>query len=397
MISEKSCRILVVGLVLILWVGYLGCGRSEDTSIKSVPESNPAFRRQSIAGSESFPSAANGAVTPGSVGGQYVVPYFSAPEEMELCGEPVPLDNIDVRERLDREFTIIVYSHAQVYLWLKRMERYFPWVEDQLSGNNLPDDLKYVAVAESDLMLSAVSPAGAAGPWQFITATGARYGLNQSAGVDERYDFERATAGAFKYLSDLYGLFNNWTLAVSSYNCGEKRVQDEIARQKVSSYYLLKLPQETERYVFRILAIKEVMSHAEKYGYFLPKGSGYPPVRVDRVNLKTPCTVPLQTMAEGAGITYRQLKSLNPSFISDTIPGGTYNIRVPEGKGRDLMDRMEALRNSYTPAVTQHKVAKGETLSGIASHYHVGAGELKEWNRIKGNQVNVGQVLKVYR
>ncbi len=387
MIAEKHCRILVVGILLILWIGHLDYGHSGDPSARAAQEGNPSFRRQSIGN----PAAENA----GAPGGQFVVPYFSAPEQMELCGEPVPLDLMDVRERLDREFTIVVYSHAQVYLWLKRAERYFPWVESQLSANNLPDDLKYVAVAESDLMQSAASAAGAAGPWQFVSATGTRYGLNQAFGLDERYDFELATAGAFRYMSDLFRLFNNWTLAISAYNCGEKRIQDETARQKVSSYYLLKLPQETERYVFRILAIKEVLSHPEKYGYVLPKGAGYPPRQVEQVNLKMPCSVPLQSMAEGMGITYRQLKTLNPAFISDAMPSGSHTVKVPEGKGQGLMESMESIRRSYTPVVTQHKVAKGETLSGIAQHYHVAKEDLREWNRLKGDQVNVGQVIKI--
>ncbi len=167
----------------------------------------------------------------------YVVPYFAPPDQLALCGEAVPLDVPEVKERLDREFTIVVYSHAQVYLWLKRMQRYFPWLERELARNGLPNDLKYVAVAESDLQISASSPAGAVGPWQFIRSTGANYGLAQSEGIDERRDFEKSTQSAFKYLRDLRELFQNWTLALASYNCGERRVQDEMKKQKVSSYY----------------------------------------------------------------------------------------------------------------------------------------------------------------
>jgi membrane-bound lytic murein transglycosylase D len=327
----------------------------------------------------------------------YVVPYFAPPEQLALCGEPVPLDNPDVKERLDREFTIVVYSHAQVYLWLKRMQRYFPWLEKELVRNGLPDDLKYVAVAESDLQVSASSPAGAVGPWQFIRSTGANYGLAQSEGIDERRDFERSTQCAFKYLRDLRELFPNWALAIAGYNCGERRVQDEVKRQKVNSYYLLKLPLETERYLFRILAIKEVLSHPEKYGYYLPEGAGYPGIATERVNVVTPCALPVQTVAELAGITYRDFKNLNPALISDTLPEGSHTVKVPGEKGKEFCSRFETFKAGYQPKPVLHKVGKGETLSSIAAHYGVSTARLQEWNGLQGDKVRLGQVLKIIR
>lgn len=324
-----------------------------------------------------------------------VVPYYAPPTAMDLCGEPAPLNLQDARERFDREFTIVVYSHAQVYLWLKRMERYFPWLEKKLAAEHLPDDLKYVAVAESDLMVSAASPAGAAGPWQFIRSTGGNYGLAQSADVDERLDFEMATASAFKYLRDLRGLFDNWTLAIAAYNCGEKRVRDEMTRQKRSDYYSLKLPQETERYIFRILAIKEVLGNPERYGYLLPKGAGYPPVRTDSVNVNLPFPVPVQSIAEAAGMSYRELKNLNPCLVSWNLPAGARILKVPEGKGKDCVSSLETIREECRPKVHHHKVGKGETLSGIAVRYHVSEEQLRAWNKIQGSKVRIGQSLKI--
>jgi membrane-bound lytic murein transglycosylase D len=336
------------------------------------------------------------------------VPYYSPPNRMELCGESVPLHSQDVKERLDREFTIVVYNHAQVYLWLKRLERYFPWLERQLALKNLPQDLKYVAVAESDLMVSACSPAGAVGPWQFISSTGSNYGLDQSKQVDERRDFEKATESAFRYLQDLHGIFQNWTLAVAAYNCGEKRVQDEMRKQKVPDYYSLKLPLETERYILRILAIKEVLSHPERYGYHLPEGAGYPEVRLDKVNIRLPHPVSVQALAEAAGITYRDFKIMNASFISDTIPEGSHAMNVPQGGGKEFTARVETIkaeskpiaesnrpRAENKPRLVKHKVAKGETLTGIAAHYKVTVQDLRELNQIRGEKVKPGQVLKI--
>jgi membrane-bound lytic murein transglycosylase D len=327
----------------------------------------------------------------------FAVPYYAPPEQLELCGEAVPLDVPDVRERLDREFTIVVYSHAQVYLWLKRIQRYFPWLEKEIERNGLPSDLKYVAVAESDLQLLASSPAGAVGPWQFMRSTGVNYGLAQSEGIDERRDFEVSTQSAFRYLRDLHGLFQNWTLAIASYNCGEKRVQEEIKRQKMNSYYFLKLPAETERYIFRILAIKEVLSHPEKYGYFLPEGAGYPGIATDRINVGVPYALPVQTVAELAGITYRDFKNLNPAIVSDTIPQGSRTLKLPGERGKEFATRFETFKASCQLGAVLHKVGKGETLSGIAANYGVSTSSLREWNGLQSDTVRIGQVLKIMK
>lgn len=325
------------------------------------------------------------------------VPYYAPPSAMDLCGEGVPLHDQEVKERLDREFSIVVYGHAQVYLWLKRAERYFPAIEKQLAQSGLPDDLKYVAVAESDLMVSATSSAGAAGPWQFIPSTGLNYGMAQTKLIDERRDFEKATSGAFRYLKDLHDLFQNWTLAISAYNCGERRVQDEMRKQKGVTYYSLRLPLETERYVFRILAIKEVLSHPLRYGYALPKGAGYPPVRMEQVHVKLQTAVPLQVVAEAAGITYREFKNLNPSFISDTLPEGPHGLKVPEGKGKEFASRLEGLKETTKPKAIFHKISKGETLNSIAAQYDVSVQSLREWNQLTDDTLRIGQALKIFK
>ena len=164
---ERKCRFGVLVLVSMLMIGFYGTGSW-------------------------------GGVDPRPPITVMNVPYFELPENAELCGEAVPLESSDVRERFDREFTIVVQSHAQVYLWLKRTERYFPWIEKQLASRGLPDDLKYLAVAESDLMNSAVSHAGAAGPWQFMSNTANDYGITQSTAIDERYDFEKAASSGIQ-------------------------------------------------------------------------------------------------------------------------------------------------------------------------------------------------------
>lgn len=378
---ERSCRMVIVGVLLAGWIVHFG-ERAWGEGASNQPQS------------------------------PYVVPYFAAPDNMDLCGEPVPLNIPDVRERLDREFTLVVYSHAQVYLWLKRLDRYFPWIEKELARRRLPDDLKYVAVAESDLIVSACSPAGAVGPWQFIKSTGANYGLNQSSTVDERMDFEMATESAFRYLQNLQQMFSNWTLAIAAYNCGERRVQDELRKQRAENYYALKLPLETERYILRIISIKEVLKNPEKYGYSLPKSAAYPPLRVDRINVRLSSPTPVVNLADAAGVTYREFKTLNPILISDMAPQGSLTLRVPEGKGKDFQSRLDSVQPERSEKqekpekvekpetksrLLQHKVAKGETLSGIAARYDVSEQNLMEWNNMKGKLVKKDQLLKIMK
>ncbi len=284
------------------------------------------------------------------------VPYYPPPAKMDLCGEVVPLQNQEVLERFDKEFTLVVYNHAQVYLWLKRMERYFPWIEERLRSYGLPDDLKYVAVVESDLVSNACSPKGAAGPWQFMPATGSAYGLSQTDGCDERYDFERATECAFRYLNDLYKRYRNWTVAIATYNCGDKRIQEQMRTTR--DYYAMRLPTETERYVLRILAVKAVLGNPGAYGYNLPKGQGYPPIKADRVNVSLSCPLPMHAVAEATGTTVREIQRLNPALRKEEIPRGAREIKVPEGQGKGLERSLDSVRSK---AVTEEPSRTGES------------------------------------
>jgi LysM repeat protein len=370
------------------------------------------------------------------------VPYIPAPNSIDLCGEPVPLNNQEVYERFDKEFTLVVYNYAQVYLWLKRMERYFPAIEERLRYYNLPDDLKYVAIVESDLIPNACSPKGAAGPWQFMPSTGSAYGLAQKSSVDKRYDFECSTDSAFLYLNDLYKKYGNWSLAIAAYNCGDKRILDQIRAQKIQNYYFLKLPKETERYVFRILAVKVVLSNPNQYGYNLPKGWGYQEFKVDRVSVSLSKPTPIQTLANAAGITYREFKRLNPVFRGEDLPAGTHEIKLPMGTGQAFEGKFKSspfdkLANSegstmqqesapvavIQPTVSEqapHKavtartgakaksvktqskskkkvylVKKGDNLSVIAEHHKISTQYLKAANRLKSVDLTPGQKLVI--
>ncbi|MBI5586179.1 MAG: lytic transglycosylase domain-containing protein [Deltaproteobacteria bacterium] len=278
--------------------------------------------------------------------------YFF-PSELSLCGERVPLENQAVWEMMDREFTLIVYDRAQVYLWLKRKERFFPFIETQLKAKGMPDDLKYLLVAESSLRSRAVSNKGASGYWQFMEKTGKRFNLRKNSHIDERLDLAKSTEAALSYLKMLYGLFGKWTLAMAAYNCGEERVKEEIQQQGENDYFRLDLPQETERYIFRILAAKTLLADPGAYGYQLPTGFGYPPEEYDLVTLQLPHSVHLRDLAKACGSYYKEMKELNEELQGYQLPAGLQQIKFPKGKSinceKKIKDWVKSPKGSPTP------------------------------------------------
>ncbi len=343
-----------------------------------------------------------------------VVPYFSIPKEVELCGEPVPLQYRDVRERLEREFIISVYNHAQVYLWLKRESRYFPHIEKRLKEEGLPNDLKYLAVAESDLMDYAYSPKGAAGHWQFIRSTGRRYGLSINKKKDERLNFFKATDAAFTYLKELHDEFGSWALAMAAYNCGEIRIRKEIAEQGVHDYYRLNLPRETERYIFRIIAIKLILSNPEKYGYHLPENEKYTEIDSEKVWIKSKVPVHMRIIAEACNTCFKEIKELNPDYRGYYIPAGVHEIYVPSGCARnfsEVFSRYSEKIEREARRLTAHRkhkkkkihsryriyvVKKGDSLATIAKTFGVPISKIKKWNHLSRNVIVPGQSIKIY-
>jgi membrane-bound lytic murein transglycosylase D len=258
--------------------------------------------------------------------------YYTFPSFLTLCGEPVPFADRKVWERMDREFILNVYDRAQVFLWLKRSKRYFPYVEARLKEKGMPDDLKYLLVAESSLRPQALSNKGAAGFWQFIERTGKRFSLQKKPWIDERLDLIKSTEAAINYLKILYDQFGKWNLAMAAYNCGEDRVREEISLQGESDYYRMALPQETERYIFRILAVKVILGDPKKYGFDLPEKEGYLPIEYDQVMVQLPRAVPLRDIAKGCGSYFKELKELNPEIQGYILPAGIYQLKIPIGK-----------------------------------------------------------------
>jgi hypothetical protein len=274
------------------------------------------------------------------------LPYFAAPAQMYLCGEPVPLNEPEVKEALDREFTIEVWSRAQTTMWLKRAQRYFPEIERKLRARRLPLDLQYVVLAESDLRPLARSSAGALGPWQFMAPTAQHFQLRSDKSVDERLSFEASTDAALSYLERLHQLFHNWALALAAYNAGEGRVQKAIAVQGVNDYYHLSLPEETERYIFRILSAKIIMEDPERYGFAIPGDQLYPPLSFDEVQVTLAQEVPVRKLAEASGTYYKAIKTLNPWIKGDALVPGTFRLKIPKGSA----PRFQAAMRLWEPA-----------------------------------------------
>ncbi|WP_347374650.1 lytic transglycosylase domain-containing protein [Aequorivita sp. Q41] len=261
----------------------------------------------------------------------YNVYALPLPDTMDFAGEAVPLNNPDIRERMDRELLVNTYWQSNGLLLFKRANKYFPLLEPLLKKYGLPDDFKYLAVAESGLEYTS-SPVGASGIWHFMKGTGLEYGLEINDYVDERYNLEKATMVAAEYLKKSKEKFGSWTMAAASYNAGVGGMNKQINRQKETSYYDLLLNDETSRYVFRIMALKEIMTHPKKYGFNFTENDLYVNVPTFKVKVNTA----VEDWAEWVkqyGINYKILKLHNP-WLRDTYlknaSGKEYFIEIPE-------------------------------------------------------------------
>ena len=255
------------------------------------------------------------------------------PESLTLCGERIPLEDRRIWEMLDREFHITLWDRAQVVMYLKRAARYFDLISDKLAAAGMPDDLKYLAVAESALITHSRSSKGARGPWQFMVGAARSNGLRRNGSIDERLNFELSTDAAIRNLKRLHKKFGSWSLAMAAYNGGETRLRKAIEGQNTTDYYRLNLPIETERYVFRIAAIKVILENPEKYGYVLAEQELYHPIRTDAVRVRLRSSLDLQGLADAANTDFKELKELNPQFIRDYIPPGVHTLSLPAGNG----------------------------------------------------------------
>ena len=253
------------------------------------------------------------------------------PTAMDFSGEQVPLDKWEVKERLEREVLVNYYLHGSQLYILKLAGRYMPIIEQRLKANGVPDDFKYVCVAESSLQQNALSGVGAASFWQFMKDTGPTYGLEINDEVDERFNAEKATDAACKYFIQAHEKFGTWTAAAAAYNCGQGGYAKQVEFQGASNYYDLIFPDETNRYVFRILALKYLMSNPKKMGNILEQSEEYKPLKSRTVEVDKTIEN-LADWAKSNNTSYKMLKIYNPWLRAHKLTvkaGKKYQVLLP--------------------------------------------------------------------
>jgi len=303
---------------------------------------------------------------------------------LDFCGERVPLEIRDVRERLEKEIMLSLWDRPQVILWLKRSHRYLPHIEQTLKEGGLPDELKYVAVAESALRPHVGSKKGAIGFWQFMVETGRKYGLVINRRIDERRNIFASTRAVTRYFKDLYDAFGSWTLAAAAFNMGEDGLMAEILEQRTNDYYKLYLSLETRRYVFRILSVKMVFTHPEKYGFRLSKEDYYPPLSFDRIQLECLQETPLRIIAQASKTDFKVIKDLNPEIRGYHLAAGKYNILIPEGASEGFQARYQRHVKKFLETKKEriYVIKEGDNLSAIADRFDIPLSALLIWNRL---------------
>ncbi len=257
---------------------------------------------------------------------------YDLPATVTFAGEEVPIDRPDLKEQLDKELQINIYFHSNTIFLIKRANQWLPQMQEILKANGIPDDFKYMPLIESGL-LNVTSPSNAVGFWQFIRSAGKEFGLEINREVDERYDPIKSTEAACRYLNKAYQRFGNWTLVAASYNRGMSGLNRALDKQQVDNYYDLYLNEETSRYVFRMLALKQIIENPQTYGFQIDPRHLYSQDSVQYVEVNSSIK-DLVEFAKESGTTYKQIKRYNPWLRDDqlTVRNKTYQIAIPTSK-----------------------------------------------------------------
>lgn len=349
----------------------------------------------------------------------YKVFSIRIPKNLNFAGEKTPIRDFSVREAMERELVINTYWQSQTLLLHKRANRWFPVIEPILKKNDIPDDFKYIPLIESQLT-NVVSPQGATGFWQLVEPTAKQYGLEITEDIDERYNVVKSTEAACKYFKEAYKQFNNWTLVAASYNLGMTGVQSQLNRQKVSSYYDVLLTEETARYIYRLLAMKEIISRPKVYGFILRKKDLYPVIPTKKMVIDSS----IRSLADFAiteGINYKYLKLFNPWLRTGSLSNPEkkkYILELPKNGnkfydldgnyyGSDVLSKKDSVNLLVEPHATAvdstahknitHIVKEGETLETIAKLYNASPEELKVWNNLpEKTDLKLNQELTIF-
>ena len=257
------------------------------------------------------------------------------PDSLTLCDKKVSILRDDVRERFEREFFLILENKGLLTTIVKRYYKYLPMINEEIQRQSLPHDLVFLAVAESYLNPRSVSSASAAGMWQFIKETGKREGLSINDDIDERYNVKKSTQSALTHLKRLYGEFSDWLIAMAAYNAGPARLREVIDNQNTRDFFDMYLPEETERYLFRIIALKEIILNSERYGININEQEHYKPLMLTEVALETEREIHSNILAQAMEVSYRTFRINNLHIRKYRIPKGVYRINVPAEK-KDL-------------------------------------------------------------
>lgn len=316
---SRNLPLLISILALIIVLGFVRYYRNQLDALVQANKQEESIRDGSLSSGEFS----------GSVP-QYFAVSYDLPDNLSFAGERVPIEIPDVLERLDRELQINIYLHSSTIFLIKRANRWLPQMEEILRKHNIPDDFKYLPLIESGL-LNDISPKEAVGFWQILKTSGREFGLEIDKEVDERYDPLKATEAACKYLNAAYKKFGNWTLVAASYNRGMAGIGRALEKQEVDNFYDLHLVEETSRYVFRIIAIKEIVENPVKYGFNVNPKHLYKQEELRYVEVKE--TIPdLIRFAKQQGVNYKLLKRYNPWLRDDRLTvkrGKVYRIALP--------------------------------------------------------------------
>ncbi|THB80803.1 MAG: LysM peptidoglycan-binding domain-containing protein [Desulfobacteraceae bacterium] len=310
-------------------------------------------------------------------------------EDILFCDIRIPVNDPQIKQRLEKELMLSLWDRPQVILWLKRSTRYFPQIEKILKKNNLHSDFKYVPVVESALRPHSRSNKGAVGFWQFIRSTGKRYQLRIDSKIDERRNIIKSTHAACLYLKKLQDQFGSSLLALAAYNMGEYGLASEIKAQEIKDFFSLYLPLETQRYILKIIAAKMIIEHPERYGFYLKKQDYYPELSFDRVNFNSKTEIPITLIAKAAKTSFKTIKDLNPDIRGYYLTTGKISILIPKGQANNFEKRFSKLFSQYrkTHEKRFHIVKKGESLTGIARQYKISLSTLLKWNNLNRNSM----------
>lgn len=328
---------------------------------------------------------------------------WALPDSFSFCGEWVPVEQSDVRERLDEIYFGRTGNEERIVLLLKRTRKFFPVFEKILKEMDAPDDLKYLAAAESALRIDMISNADAGGLWQFIPSTARLWGLTVHKTVDERFHVEKSTRAAITMLKHLREAYGSWCLAAAAYNTGQANLNRVIREQDEENYFDLFLNRETRFYVFHIAVLKHIFEHPERYGCVLEESDYYRPYdeATQTVTVRGPIA-DLGRWAKTAGTNYKTVKLLNYWILKNTLPEGSWEFLLPDTLRIDssLVAPKDSIRVDVQPDSTMryvfHTVRSGDYLEKIADKYGVSVHQIMRWNRLASSTAMLGTKLKIF-